>query len=279
LLSGGKTRDWINIMSYPAESYENLMVPGLFAPWASRLIQSANPRPGERVLDVACGTGIVARQVAQRVGSQGTVIGLDRNPGMIDMARVAAEREGLTIEWHMGPAEQIPFPDHHFDLVFCQFGLMFFSDQHAALSEMHRVLRTDGRVALSVWQSLEREPFYQTLDEVSRRYLGKSSVEEVFSLGDSGELRRLLTDAGFKHVEIEPMSIMARFPKPQEFLTWESDVDPAECPALQHLDTEAQQAILAAVRQEMQAPLHEVMQGDEVVMTSYAHIAHASRGY
>jgi len=177
----------------------------------------------------------------------------------------------------MGPAEQIPFPDHHFDLVFCQFGLMFFSDQHAALSEMHRVLRTDGRVALSVWQSLEREPFYQTLDEVSRRYLGKSSVEEVFSLGDSGELRRLLTDAGFKHVEIEPMSIMARFPKPQEFLTWESGVDPAECPALQHLDAEAQQAILAAVRQEMQAPLHEVMQGDEVVMPSHAHIARARR--
>lgn len=266
-------------MSYPAESYENLMVPGLFAPWASHLIQSANPQPGERILDVACGTGIVARQIARRVGSQGTVIGLDLDPEKITVARAAAEREGLAIEWHTSPAERLPFSDGSFDLITCQFGLMFFSDRHAALMEMHRVLRTGGRVALSVWQSLEREPFYQTLDEVSRRYLGKSSVEEVFSLGDSGELRRLLTDAGFKHVEIEPMSIMARFPKPQEFLTWESDVDPVECPVLQHLDAEAQQAILAAVRQEMQAPLHEVMQGDEVVMTSYAHIAHASRGY
>lgn len=265
-------------MSYAAELYEKFMVPGLFAPGSSYVIRSANSQLGERVLDVACGTGIVARQIAPRMGPQGIIVGLDLDPDKINVARAAAEREGLTIEWHTGPAEQLLFPDHHFDLVFCQFGLMFFSDQHAALSEMHRVLRTDGRVALSVWQSLEREPFYQTLDEVSRRYLGKSSVEEVFSLGDSGELRRLLTDAGFKHVEIEPISIMARFPKPQEFLTWESNVDPAECPALQHLDADAQQAILATVRQEMQAPLHEVMQGDEVVMTSYAHIAHASRG-
>ena len=253
------------------------MVPSLFAPWASRLIQSANPRPGEHILDVACGTGIVARQAAQRVGSLGSVTGLDLDPDKINVARAAAEREGLTIEWHTGRAEQLSFPDHHFDFVFCQFGLMFFSDRHAAVSEMHRVLKMGGRLALSVWQSLEREPFYQMLDEVSRRRLGKSSVGAVFSLGDADVVRRLLTDTGFQDVEIESVSITARFPNPQEFLAWEIEVDPAETPALQNLDAEAQQVMLAALHEEMQAPLHEIIQDDEVVMPSHAHIARARR--
>jgi SAM-dependent methyltransferase len=238
------------------------MVPGLFAPWASRVIESANPQPGERVLDVACGTGIVARNVAPRVGSQGSVVGLDLSPDMIDVARAAPETDGLAVEWRACPAERLPFPDGSFDLVLCQFGLMFFTDRHAALSEMHRVLRPDGRAVLSVWQGLDRHPFYQTLHDVSSRRLGKS---------------RLLTDAGFQNVEIERVSITARYSNPAEFLAWEMDVDPAEAPALQNLDVESRQAILATLNEDMQTALGEVMQGDEVVMPSHAHIARAER--
>jgi ubiquinone/menaquinone biosynthesis C-methylase UbiE len=267
----------MNIMSYAAESYENYMVPGLFAPWSSHLIQIANPQPGESVLDVACGTGIVARRVAPRGGSRGSVSGLDLDPDKISVARSAAEQEGLAIEWHTGPAEQLPFQDGRFDLVLCQFGLMFFSDRHTALTEMRRVLKTGGRVVLSVWQGLDRHPFYQTLHHVSRQRLGKSSVGAVFSLGDADEVRRLLTKAGFQDIEIESLSIMARYPNPQEFLAWEIDVDPAETPALQNLDAEAQKAILVSLHEEMQTPLQAVIQGNEVVMPSHAHIAHARR--
>lgn len=265
-------------MSYPAESYENFMVPSLFRLWSTYLVHSANIQPGECVLDVACGTGIVARQVAPLVGSQKTVIGLDRNQDMIDMAQVAAKREGLVIEWHKGPAEQLPFADSSFDLVLCQFGLMFFSDRHAALTEMRRVLRTSGRVVLSVWQGLDHHPFYQTLHNVSLRHLGKSGVEEVFSLGNAEELRGLLTDAGFSPVEIKPASITAHFQNPGEFLDWEIDVDPSETPALKHLDAKAQKAIMDAVRQDMQAPLRAVMQDNQVALPFHAHIAHAGRG-
>jgi ubiquinone/menaquinone biosynthesis C-methylase UbiE len=264
-------------MSYLAESYERFMVPSLFAPWASHLIQRAKPQPGERVLDVACGTGIVARKAAPLVGVRGAVIGLDIDADKIDIARSAADREHLAIEWQSSPAEQLPFPDEHFDLILCQFGLMFFTNRQAALKEMHRVLRTSGRVLLSVWQGLERHPFYQTLHEVSQRHFGKSSVETVFSLGDADELRRLLTESGFEHVAIEPMSITAHFPDAEEFLAWEIDVDPADTPALQNLDTEAQKVILAAVRQDMQRPLEDVMQDNQVVLQFYAHIAQARR--
>lgn len=264
-------------MSYLAESYERFMVPSLFAPWSSYLIQHAKPQLGERVLDIACGTGIVARNVAPRVGRQGIVIGLDVNPDMISMARAAAEQDHLAIEWHTGPAEQLPFSDGNFDLVLCQFGLMFFTDRHAALKEMHRVLRTGGCVVLSVWQGMDRHPFYQILHEVSQRHLGKSSVQAVFSLGDSDELRKLLKDSGFQYVEIEPMSITARFPNAEEFLAWEIDVDPAETPALQNLDPEARKVILAAVRHDMQGPLEEVMQDNQVVLQFHAHVARARR--
>jgi len=97
----------------------------------------------------------------------------------------------------------------------------------------------------------------------------------VFSLGSSDELRILLTESGFQQVEIEPMSIIAHFPQPEEFLAWELDVNPAEAPALQDLDKEAQQAIMTAARQDMQGPLDKVMQGNQVVLQFHAHVAQA----
>jgi len=253
------------------------MVPVLFAPWAAHLVQTANPRPGERVLDVACGTGVVARHIAPRIGSQGRIAGLDLNPHMLTVARAAAGREGLAIEWHEGRAEELPFPDGGFDLVMCQFALMFFADRHAALAEMHRVLAGDGRLALSVWQGLARHPFYQTLDEVIEKHLGTSSLRDIFILGDAGELRTLLSDAGFRHVEIEPVSMTARFPDPEGFLAGEIDVDTAAIPAMQHLDSQQRQAITATIRQDMEAPLRAVTEGEHVVLPFHASIACAER--
>ncbi len=205
------------------------------------------------------------------------VIGLDFNPNMLTVARAAAKQQALAIEWREGRAEKLLFPDRSFDLVVCQFGLMLFTDRHAALTEMHRVLRAGGRVVLSVWQGLDRHPFYQTLHDVSLRRLGTSGVQDAFSLGDSDELRRLLTDAGFQHVGIEPVSITARFPNPEEFLAWEIDVDPAAIPSMQHLDAQAQQAIMEAIREDMQTPLRKIMQDEQVVLPFHANIARAVR--
>lgn len=253
------------------------MVPSLFGPWAEYLVERANPHRGARVLDVACGTGIVARTAARRVGPQGMVAGLDISSEMIAVARASAERDGISIEWRTGRAERVPFPDEHFDLVLCQFGLMFFKNRIAALQEMHRVLKTGGRVFLSVWQGLERHPFYETMHEISQRRLGKSSVETVFSLGDPDEVRDLLLDSGFRQVQIDSASMKARFPRPQEFLAWEIDVDPATTPALRDLNPEAQQAVLAEVRRELQAPLDAITEDHQAVVEFHARFAEAGR--
>lgn len=264
-------------MSNPAETYESYMMPTLFGPWASRLVQSANPRPGERVLDVACGTGVVARQVASRIGPKGTIVGLDLNPKMLAVARTMAKRDGLAIDWQEGRAESLRFPDSSFELVLCQFALMFFTDLRASLAEMCRVLSQGGRVFLSVWQGLERHPFYQTLHEVIRKRVGMSGVQDIFSLGDAGKLRTLLTDAGLQRVEVEPMSMTARFPDPEGFLAGEIDVDTAAIPAMQHLDDGARRAITEAIRDDMEARLREATEGDYVVIPFHAHIARAER--
>ncbi len=134
------------------------MVPTIFGPWAQDLVEVAPPRPGERVLDIACGTGIVARTAAGRVGSGGTVVGLDVSAPMLDVARGIAAGEGLSIEWREGSAMKLPFPDSAFEVVLCQQGLQFFPDRAAALREMHRVLGPGGRLALSVWRPIEGSP-------------------------------------------------------------------------------------------------------------------------
>lgn len=264
-------------MSNPAESYESYMVPTLFGPWASRLVESAGPRAGERVLDLACGTGIVARSVAPRVGSSGRVVGLDLNPNMLAVARAAAEREGLIIEWHEGRAEELPFADGLFDHALCQFALMFFADRHAALTELRRVLAPGGQVWLSVWQGLDRHPFYRTLHAVIERVLGMSALQDIFALGDTAELYDLMTEAGFREVEIEPLSMTSRFPNPTGFLAGEIDVDTAAIPSMQRLDAQARGAIVAAISEEMAAPLAEITRDEHVVIPFHALIAHGRR--
>lgn len=264
-------------MSNPAQTYESYMVPTLFGPWASQLIERARPHPGERVLDVACGTGVVARRARSLVGPSGKVVGLDLNPHMLTVAREKAEGEAMNVEWHEGRAEELPFPASSFDLVLCQAGLMFFVDRNAALGEMGRVLTNDGRVFLSVLQGLDRHPFYRKLDEAIRNRLGMSAVEDIFALGDSDRLRESLKEAGFCDVRIEPVSIDARFPHPESFLAGEIDVDTAAIPSMQHLDEEARRRITAAIREDMEASLQEVTEDDHVALTFHTLVVAARR--
>jgi ubiquinone/menaquinone biosynthesis C-methylase UbiE len=264
-------------MTNPAETYEAFMVPPLFAPFARRLVDLAAPQRRDRVLDVGCGTGIAARDVAARLGPDASIVGLDASPDMLAVARSVADARGIQIDWREGRAEALPFPDGSFSLVLCQFALMFFTDRDAALSEMRRVLADRGRAAINVWQSIDLHPFYQTLDLVIEQHLGTASgqIRDIFLLADPDELRRMLTDAGFRDAQITPVSLTARFPNPEGFLAGEIDVDTASIPAMQRLDAEERQALVAGIRADMEEPLSAVTAGGYVIMPFHAYLVQA----
>jgi ubiquinone/menaquinone biosynthesis C-methylase UbiE len=171
-----------------------------------------------RVLDVACGTGVVARLAAERVGPTGTVVGLDINPGMLAVAR-AATPPGTAIDWHQAPAHAAPLPDGGFDVVVCQLGLQFFPDRAAALREMHRVLAPGARVVLNVPGPIPG--LFSILAEELARHIKPELapfVQQVFSLHDPRRLRALMAQAGFTQATAEPGTKALALPPPAEFL-------------------------------------------------------------
>lgn len=261
----------------PAVAYEGFFVPAMFAPLASVLVRRANPRPGERLLDIACGTGIVARTVAPIVGDGGRVVGLDLSPDMLAVARSVSASQGLPVEWHEGRAEALPFADGSFDLVLCQQGLQFVPDKAAALAEVRRVLVGGGRVALAVWQGLDRHPFWTDIDTAILKHLRSPALQAPFSLGDAETLRALLTDAGFEDVATEPVSITARFRDPGRFVTLQVSASAAAIPALQHLSPQAREELAAAVRADMEPTIGNHLVEDHLEVPMHALVARARR--
>lgn len=200
-----------------AEVYQEFFVPALFAEWTKNMIAAAHIQPGHRVLDVACGTGVLARDAAKHVGQDGSVIGLDINPGML----AVAERTAPEIEWRHGAAESMPFEDDHFDAVMSQFALMFFEDRQAAIREMHRVLRPGGRLVVAVWDSLDNTPGYATMVDLLQRLFGEDVANKLrapFILGDVEEVRAIFDAAGVSNIEIETLTGTARFPSVESWV-------------------------------------------------------------
>jgi ubiquinone/menaquinone biosynthesis C-methylase UbiE len=161
---------WNRYGGTAGDVYEREMVPRLFAPWAELHLRAADLRAGDRVLDVACGTGVVARRAAAAVGPAGRAVGLDFNEVMLTTAR-ASDSDGA-VEWRQGDAQELPFDDGSFDAVSCQHGVMFFPDRAKALREMRRVLRPGGRVVVSVWSGLDGAPGYAALSDALVRHVG-----------------------------------------------------------------------------------------------------------
>jgi ubiquinone/menaquinone biosynthesis C-methylase UbiE len=263
----------------PAEVYELFFVPALSAPWSEDLLRRTAPQPGERVLDVACGTGIVARCAAPCVGPSGRVVGVDPHLGMLMVARAAAAAEGVAIEWREGRAEALPVDDAAFDLVCCQVGLMFFEDRAAALREMRRALAPRGRIAVSVAQGIENQPaLYAALDEIIVRHLGTPILARtIFSLGNADELRALLEGAGFQGVVVETLSVTARIPDPAGFVGLElgGAIEFGAVSALAGMDPAAREAALEAVQAEAKAAIRPHVEDGTLVISPRTNVAWA----
>jgi ubiquinone/menaquinone biosynthesis C-methylase UbiE len=201
-----------------AENYERYFVPAIAAPLAADLIEVAALDAGARVLDVACGTGVVARLASQRVGATGSVAGLDVNPGMLAVARSVAAA-GAAIEWHQSDAQDIPFADDAYDVALCQLGLQFFADRSAALREVRRVLAPGGRLVANVPGPTPR--IFGILEQALRRHVTPEAarfVSTVFSLYDADGLCRLLDDAGFEDISVRAGTKSLQVAPPTEFL-------------------------------------------------------------
>ena len=204
------------------EVYERDLVPAVFGPWAPILIGLAPPNLGDRIIDIACGTGIVARIAAARVGPTGAVAGVDLNPGMLDVARSLKTTDAAApVQWHEASADKLPFPDGSFDIGYCQLGLQFFADRAAALREMRRVLSTKGRLAVMVWCGIQESPGFEAFAEMMERNVGPAAatiMRAPFGLADANELRRLVAAAGFRDITIQRRVGAVEFPSVERFV-------------------------------------------------------------
>ena len=188
-----------------AETYEACWVSAQMARCAEDLVRAVAIARDDAVLDVACGTGVVARTVAKRAGQNANVTGTDLNGSMLSSAQAIAAEAGFPgIRWVECDAANMPFDDGAFDVAFCQQGLQFMPDRPAALAEMARVLAPGGRLAVSVWKSVS--PLGRAFSNVLDRRFGEGTSapwQQVYALGDREELRGLVADAGFKDIYIE----------------------------------------------------------------------------
>lgn len=194
-----------------AEVYEEFFLPALFAAWSTRVADALEVGPDDAVLDVACGTGVLARELARRRGSTRGITGVDINPGMLAVARDRAPG----IVWEEGPAEALPFKDGSFAAVGCQFALMFFEGRDAALHEMWRVLAPGGRLAVAVWDRVETSPGYAAMVELLDELFGQEAADALrapFDLGDPAALLPLFERAGIPDVHVNTLDGEAKFP-------------------------------------------------------------------
>lgn len=203
----------------PAEIYERHMMPAMFAPWVSSLLDATRLEANERLLDVACGTGIVARQALSRAGASGPVVGLDINGQMLAIAQTKAPG----VRWVRGNGMAMPFAPLTFDVVVCQQGLQFFPERSAGLREMMRVLVSGGRLAIAVWCAIESSAGHHALAKGLERHVSPEAAALMygaFRLGDADAIQSLLEAAGFRDVRIHQEERRARFPSPEAFTRW-----------------------------------------------------------
>jgi SAM-dependent methyltransferase len=252
-----------------AEVYESCFVPAIFGAWAGPVADAAGIRTGSNVLDVGCGTGVLAREALRRVGQEGRVVGLDLNTGML----AVAARTEPNVEWRQGDAASLPFEDASFDVVVSQFALMYFPDRVASLREMWRTLAPGGRLAVASWAPIDHARGYEILVDIAAGQCGREAADVLaapFVLGDPAELGKLYADSGIPRANVTLHEGSIQFPSVTEFIR----IEVKGSPLADMLSDDTMQALAA----ESEDALVEFMvPSGAIVMPMDAHIVTATK--
>lgn len=250
-----------------AEAYEEHLVSRLFGPWAELAVDLAAPRPEEQVLDAACGTGIGARLAAPRVAPGGRVVGLDNDPGMIEVASRLAAAAGLAAEWSCRSALELPFDNGTFDLCLCLQGPQFLPDPAEGFLELRRVLKPSGRLVASVWCSIEHNKGHYALAQALERQ-GVAPAMRPFSLGDAERIEAMARQAGFHGIDLRAEDKLARFPSVEAFIDGVAAGAPATRHALAKLPKERRRVFVEDVVDILKPYVTE----DELILPTRSHV-------
>jgi SAM-dependent methyltransferase len=197
--------------------YEALFVPALFEVWTRHLVDGAGLEAGGHVLDVACGTGVLARKALHRVGENGRVAGADPAPGMLAAAREIEP----AIDWLLCGAEDLDVEDESFDSVISQFGMMFFRDRQKSVDEMFRALKPGGTIAIAAWRSVDHNPAYADIIALLEDQVGTVAADALrlpYSLGDADVVMAVIENSGFSDISVDAKTETATFPSSRQMV-------------------------------------------------------------
>ena len=242
-----------HLLEEEAKRYEKIRVAAILGPVAQALVDSAEIKPGNIVIDIGCGTGAASRFAAGYARESGRVIGVDINPAMLAVADAVRDVAGAPIEWHQQNAEALSFNDETFDVAFCSHSLPFMADPERVLAEVYRVLKQGGRIAVSAWCSIRDNPYFNALIEAQTAHIGNGTAEELqkaFRLSERHVIGEMLTAAGFRIVEDDTHRINLNLPPMEEFVPrYMSATTAAE--GFASAPIEAQQAAASAVAERL----------------------------
>ncbi len=259
-----------------AQAYEDYLVAAVFGPWARRVVDLGAPKPGETVLDVACGTGIGARFVAPMISPMGCIISTDVDAGMIAVAQKSAEAANLPadvrLNWHVIPAEQQSVDNAAVDLCLYMQGPQFVTDPPVAMKAVHRALKPGGRLAASMWNEMPtNKGHYAIAEALAAR--GIKPAMKPFSMGNPAVARSLFAKAGFDITYFDTGEFTATFSSVNEFVSGVAAGAPATRHAIAQLSPEDHGAFISDV----QETLAEFVTANGVALPTSAHLILAHR--
>ena len=250
-----------------AALYEEQKVPGMFAPLADTTLKVIEVVDDDAVLDVACGTGILARKVREKFGDQPRIVGVDLNEGMIAVAKGLSDPVSQSCEWIVANAEDMPFDDSMFSMVLCQQGLQFMPDKEGVLREMYRVLRPEGRIVITVWNGVADflVPIVDALGRhVSNEVADKAKAPFAY---DGSRLLPIMSNVGFSDVSIENLTINRTIRATDNAIR-----DEIMGTAVASSVEDAGETVLQKIVQETSDSLSKFLQGSDFVIPQHTHI-------